>query len=305
MSTITTTPQESPQDIVSRSKRLGIALSGGGARGLAHAGALIAIEQAGLKPDVIAGVSAGSVIAVLYAAGVRPIDMPALFAQFSFGDFTEINLGKGGLFKMNKFGDYIMSIIGGKTKLEQLNIPTYIGATDIDNARGVAFSSGDIKPRMMASCSIPVVFPPINIDGVNYVDGGVLRNHPAWILRDKCDLLIGINVSPIRKTKKYGSIVDVAMRTYNLMAKANQSQDMALCDVSVQTTDLIEHKVFSLKHIKDVVMSGYRHTRRALVDAGLWNPVDHIFQQAIAGTQMDVTLRNVGLNAANSINANK
>lgn len=257
---------------IDRPYRLGIALSGGGARGFAHAGALMAIEEAGLRPDVIAGVSAGSVVAVLYAGGVKPLKMANLFARTGFRDFAELNFGKGGLFRIDKFADFILSALGGPVNIEDLDIPVYIGATNLDEGKPAYFSRGAIAPRMMASCSIPIVFKPVEIDGVHYVDGGVLRNHPAWILRDKCETLIGINVSPLRTIRKYTSLIDVALRTYNLMAKANQAQDMALCDVSVQTPELASYAVFDLKHIKNVFVSGYIHTRAALRKAGMWHP---------------------------------
>ncbi|MDE6464018.1 MAG: patatin-like phospholipase family protein, partial [Muribaculaceae bacterium] len=134
------------------------------------------------------------------------------------------------------------------------------------------FNTGETGPRMMASCSIPIVFKPIVIDGIHYVDGGVLRNHPAWIIRDKCEKLIGVNVSPLAPEQEYKSIVDVAMRTYNLMAKANQTPDMELCDISVQTPEIAHYAIFNLKNIKNLFVSGYIHTRRALRDAGMWNP---------------------------------
>lgn len=257
---------------IDRPYRLGIALSGGGARGFAHAGALMAIEEAGLRPDVIAGVSAGSVVAVLYAGGVTPLKMANLFARTGFRDFAELNFGKGGLFRIDKFADFILSALGGPVNIEDLDIPVYIGATNLDEGKPAYFSRGAIAPRMMASCSIPIVFKPVEIAGVHYVDGGVLRNHPAWILRDKCETLIGINVSPLRTKRKYTSLIDVALRTYNLMAKANQAQDMALCDVSVQTPELASYAVFDLKHIKNVFVSGYIHTRAALRKAGMWHP---------------------------------
>ncbi len=257
-----------------RPYKLGIALSGGGARGLAHAGALLAIEHAGLKPDIIAGVSAGAVIAVLYAAGVKPIRMAEMFSRRTFNDFSELGLGSGGVFKIEKFKNFILRSIGDYKNLEDLKIPTYIGATDLDNGQAIEFHDGEIGDRMIASCSIPVVFKPVNIDGVNYVDGGVLRNHPAWIIRDKCETLIGINVSPLRPhLKKKPSIIDTALRTYQLMAKANQAQDMKLCDISVMTDDIIDNKVFNLKHIKDVFMSGFYHTRDELIKAGMWHPI--------------------------------
>ena len=252
--------------------QLGVALSGGGARGFAHVGALMAIEEAGLRPDAIAGVSAGSVIAVLYAAGVKPIDMADIFGGQSFRNLAELSWGKGGLFKIDKFIKLVKDAIGDKQNIEDLDIPTFIIASDLDNARPHIFNSGEIMPRMLASCSIPIIFPPVEIDGVHYVDGGVLRNMPAWALRDKCRTLIGINVSPLRKKDKYSSIIEVAYRTYNLMAKANQAQDMEMCDLSVQTPEIADYAVFDLSQIQELVVSGYMHTRKALKNAGMWHP---------------------------------
>ena len=252
--------------------QLGVALSGGGARGFAHVGALMAIEEAGLRPDAIAGVSAGSVIAVLYAAGVKPIDMADIFGGQSFRNLAELSWGKGGLFKIDKFIKLVKDAIGDKQNIEDLDIPTYIIASDLDNARPHIFDSGEIMPRMLASCSIPIIFPPVEIDGVHYVDGGVLRNMPAWALRDKCRTLIGINVSPLRKKDKYSSIIEVAYRTYNLMAKANQARGMERCDLSVQTPEIADYAVFDLSQIKELVVSGYMHTRKALKNAGMWHP---------------------------------
>ncbi len=252
--------------------RLGIAFSGGGARGFAHAGALMAIEEVGLKPDVLAGVSAGSVVAVLYAGGVSPLGIAEIFARTNFRDFTELSIGQGGFFNMEKFGRFIERALGGKTTFEQLSIPVYVSATNLDDACPTVFSSGSIKDLVAASCSIPILFKPVKIDGADYVDGGVLRNHPAWILRDKCDTLIGINVSPLVPKKTFKSIVDVALRTYNLMAKANQKEDMDLCDISVEIPALVDYTVFDLKHIKEIFVSGYVAMRDALRRADMWHP---------------------------------
>jgi len=251
--------------------KLGVTFSGGGARGFAHAGALMAIEEAGLQPDAVAGVSAGSVIAVLYAAGVKPLSMVRIFAHTGFRNFAGLCFGRGGIFNIEKFENFVMRALGGVRYLEDLRIPTYIAATDLDHGSTVAFSSGEIGPRMLASCSIPIVFSPVKIDGVNYVDGGVLRNHPAWIIRDKCETLIGVNVSPLMPVKDYRTILGMAMRTYRLMTKANQSADMALCDVSVVTPEIADCSVFNLKNIKRIFISGYVQTRKALIDAGLWH----------------------------------
>lgn len=250
--------------------KLGVALSGGGARGLAHAGALKAIEEAGLRPDIIAGVSAGSIVAVMYSAGISPDRILELFSNGRFSDFAEFSIGKGGLLKMDRFIRVIAKSLGAYKRLEDLPIPTFIGTTDFDHGVAVEFHEGDISPIIKASCSIPVVFPPVSIGGTAYVDGGVLRNLPAWTIRDKCERLIGINVSPLGRVKTDPSIFEIAMRSYSLLAKANQKQDMDVCDLVVQTRELTHRKVFDLKEINKVFTSGYVNMRKTLRDAGWW-----------------------------------
>lgn len=244
--------------------RLGVALSGGGARGFAHVGALKALEEAGMKPDVIAGVSAGAVAAVMYAAGVPLNEMLSLFTSTKFTDFARPSLIHGdGMFSLMRFKQFIEEATG-IDRLENLRIPTYVGVTDLDHGEPAEFHEGPLGERVIASCSIPIVFPPVEIDGIHYVDGGVLRNLPAWIIREKCETLIGINVSPLRTFEYKKSFLDIGMRTYNLMAKANQQQDMDLCDHVIITPELIHYQVFNLKDIHKAYLSGYAAAHRAI-----------------------------------------
>lgn len=254
---------DSPQ---SPQYKIGVALSGGGARGFAHAGALKALEEAGYKPDVIAGVSAGSVAGVLYAAGLPPEEILTLFSKVKFTDFCTFNIKNGeGVFSLNKFKKFIERSTG-VSKIEDLKIPMYIGATNLDQGVPAQFNSGPIGERVVASCSIPIVFNPIKIDGVHYVDGGVLRNLPAWIIRDKCEKLIGVNCSPLNGFKYKKSFFEIAMRTYNLMAKSNQFDDMEMCDHVIVTPELAGYQVFNLKDINKVFLSGYAAAHRAIKD---------------------------------------
>lgn len=243
--------------------RLGLALSGGGARGLAHAGALKALDEVGLRPDVIAGVSAGSVASVLYASGMKPDDMFKIFEGQKVYDFASVK-GRGSLLQINKFKKFIMSHLGKYKQLEELPIPTYLGVTDFDNAQPHEFHDGEIGERMIASCSIPIVFPPVTIDGVRYVDGGLLHNLPAWIIRDKCDFLIGVNCSPLLADKGGDSMLEIALRTISLMSKANQDKDMDMCDLSLELRDIAHYNIFNLKDIRKVFISGYATTKRAI-----------------------------------------
>lgn len=257
------------EDKPTKPYRIGIALSGGGARGFAHVGALKAISEAGITPDVIAGVSAGSVVAVLYSAGMPFNKMMKIFSHAKFRNFCDFKLRGGGLFRIDKFQKHIRKAIPGFDNIEQLPIPTYICATDLDNGIPVAFSQGNIFERMVASCSIPILFQPVEIDGIRYVDGGVLHNVPSWILRDKCDFLIGINCSPLDNRPTKNSIFDVGIRTYNLMLKGNVKDDMDICDLAIEIPDMVDYKTFDLKAIDNVYLRGYTATRFALQQAGI------------------------------------
>lgn len=244
--------------------KLGVALSGGGARGFAHVGALKALEEAGFKPDIIAGVSAGSITAVLYAAGVPFDEMLNMFSDTKVTDFCESTIIHGeGVFSLRKFKKFIEKATG-VSRLEDLKIPTYIGATDLDHGEPVEFHEGPLGERVVASCSIPIVFTPVCIDGTHYVDGGVLRNLPAWTIRDKCEKLIGINVSPLKSFRYKKSILDIGMRTYSLMAKANQKHDMDICDRVIITSELANYQVFNMKDINTAYLTGYATANRAI-----------------------------------------
>jgi len=255
-----------PQTDKARPYKLGVALSGGGARGFAHAGALKALTEAGYKPDVLAGVSAGSIADVLYSAGIPSDKMLQLFSTTKFTDFCKLSISHGeGVFSLSRFKKFIIKVAGSE-RLESLPIPTYIGATDLDHGVPAEFHEGALGERVMASCSIPIIFPPVKIDGIHYVDGGVLRNLPAWTIRDKCEKLIGINCSPLTTFRYKRSFYEIAMRTYNLMAKANQLEDMKMCDHVIITPELSSYQVFNLKDINKAFLSGYAAAHRAIKD---------------------------------------
>lgn len=244
--------------------RIGVALSGGGAKGFAHVGALKALEENGIRPDAIAGVSAGAIVAALYSAGV-PLDrMMKLFTDAKFRNFCEFTVKGGGFFKIDKFKNFLRQAIGDYTDVSELPIPVYIGVTDLDHGTAAVFDKGDIVETVAASCSIPILFRPVEIDGVRYVDGGVLRNMPSWILRDKCECLVGINCSPLPDDVYKNSVMDIALRTYRLMLKANVKEDMMLCDLAVETPEIASYKVFNLKEIQQVYIRGYAATKSAL-----------------------------------------
>ena len=133
-----------------------------------------------------------------------------------------------------------------------------ICATDFDNGKSVGWTKGEVVPRVMASCSIPVVFQPVRINGVNYVDGGVLRNLPAWVIRQYCSVLYGSNCSPMKRMEeRSGSLLDIALRSFHLMMKSNTPQDLRLCDYVIQPPDTHQFGTFDLKAMQRAVIIGY------------------------------------------------
>lgn len=244
---------------------IGLALSGGGARGFAHIGVLMALEKFDMRPNIISGVSAGAIVGSMYASGMSPIDiLKHLTEIYSLIKHPNISLPKEGLFKLSKFGKLLDEWLPIKN-IEETRIPLIICATDLDRGKPIGWSKGNIAERVMASCSIPVVFSPIKINGINYVDGGVLRNLPAWAIRKKCRKLIGSNCSPIEKNYEHkSSIIDTATRAFSLMAKSNTLQDILLCDYIIQSNEVSRYKMYDISAMKKITIHGYNSACRVL-----------------------------------------
>ena len=166
--------------------KIGIALSGGGIKGLCHAGVLKALEEMGIKPDILSGVSAGAVVGALYADGYSPDEIATLFEDISFRQMTKFRIPDGGIFRIDAFEDFIFKNLRAKT-FEELKIPLRIVATNLDKGISVVFDKGNLIDPVVASCSVPVLFTPKKINGVYYVDGGVLKNFPVSTIHDDCE----------------------------------------------------------------------------------------------------------------------
>ena len=243
--------------------KLGLALSGGGVKGFAHAGALKALEEFGYKPDIISGTSAGAVAGALYVAGYSPKEICDLFKNKSFSNFTNITIPTSGLFSPAKFVDFLKQKIT-YPNIEDLPIPMRIVATDLDAGKIKVFTEGSLAERVMASATVPVVFPPTVIDDVHYVDGGIFCNFPVDVIRQDCEKVIGINVSPLVPTQYKQTIIEIALRSYNFMFRANTKEDGKLCDILIEMTEVLKYDTFNLDSIAEIYDLGYQQTKKVL-----------------------------------------
>lgn len=238
-------------------KALGLALSGGGAKGFAHLGVFQLLEEKGLVPDIIVGTSAGALMGALLADGYKPNEIKELFTGREFSEFAQIQLPKSGLFDSTRFRLFLKRHLRAKT-FEELRIPLIVVATDLDHGESHLFTSGSIVEAVTASCSIPIIFNPVVIDGVHYVDGGLFRNFPVSIIRDSCQIVIGVNVSPLVPHQYKQTIFHIAERSYHYMFRANTLEDRELCDVLIEAKEFGQYKTFDLENVEQISEIGYQ-----------------------------------------------
>lgn len=196
-----------------RKFRVGISLSGGGAKGIAHLGVLQALEECGFKPQVIAGVSAGAIIGALYADGKSPKEICQFFKDSSFFKFVKIVVPKKGVMSTERFYNLLDGFLTAKT-FEELQMPLTINATELIEGKNVYFNSGSLVDKIVASSSVPIFLTPKEMEGKVYVDGGIFCNMPAKVIRQECDILFGVHVNPIVTEGSIDGMMDVMERVY-------------------------------------------------------------------------------------------
>lgn len=182
--------------------KVGLAIGGGAAYGLSAIGVLRAFEENEIPIDVISGTSIGSVIGALYASGMKSHSLESELQGTQWGDLLDFVLPKEGLVAGKKVENYIRELIKNKT-FEELKIPLYITAVDINQGRLVVFHKGDVASAVRASMSIPGVFTPIEVGDMTLVDGGIIDPVPTDVLKKHSDIIIAIDFSVEIKPKSY------------------------------------------------------------------------------------------------------
>lgn len=240
-----------------------MALSGGGIKGLCHVGVIKALEEHGIYPDIISGVSAGAVVGAFYGDGFTPDEIAALFEDISFRKMTNIQIPEGGFFRIDAFEKFLKKTLRTKN-IEDLKIPLRIVATNLDKGCSVTFEKGNLVEALVASSSIPILFSPKKINGVHYVDGGVLKNFPVSVIRDDCEKIIGINASPLVADDYKLNVLNVAARIYHFMFKANILTDKEMCDLLIEPVDMANYDTFDVDKGREIFELGYMNGKEVL-----------------------------------------
>ncbi|WP_251620409.1 patatin-like phospholipase family protein [Odoribacter lunatus] len=243
--------------------KLGLALSGGGARGLAHFGVMQAMKEYGIKPDIISGTSAGAIAGAMLATERHPEECLHFFTHKKMMNFARFTLSKSGLMSMSKMRNHLKDFLQIQT-FDDLKIPLVVTATDMKNATSVHFNKGELIPCVVASCSIPILFTPTKIDGINYVDGGVFMNLPVRPIRNLCEKVIAVEINSIDKKRNIANMLHIAERSLHLSLASNSKIDKNLADLVIAPDDMIRFSIFDLNRAKEIYEQGYLAAKETL-----------------------------------------
>lgn len=216
-----------------RAPRLGLALGGGAARGFAHVGVIQVLEQNGIRPDLVVGTSAGSLVAALYASGKGAADLERAAMSMEEAALTDWSLpilGRG-MLRGEALGRYVRQAIDGR-QIENMSLPLGILATDLSSGQGVLFRRGDAAQAVRASSAVPGVFTPVSIAGRDYVDGGLVAPVPVSQARAMgAEVVLAVDISSDPQGNATGNVLNLLLQTTAIMGQSINRHELAGADV--------------------------------------------------------------------------
>ena len=228
---------EPPKPVVTKpvpKPKIALALGGGAAKGFSHVGVIKALEAQGINVDIVVGTSAGSVVGSLYAAGYSGFDLQKMAMQLeqdSVGDFV---LPSRGFIKGELLQNFINKSVQNRP-IEKLNKPFAAIATDLQSGERMVFRRGNTGMAVRASSSVPGVFRPVNINGRDYVDGGLTSPVPVAAAREMGgDVVIAVDISSKPEYTKVEGTLDILLQTANIMGQRISEYELAGADIVVR-----------------------------------------------------------------------
>ncbi len=259
----------SPRELRARSAgrvpTIGLVLSGGGSRGIAHIGVIRALLEHGIDPHWVAGTSAGAIVGALFAHGYTPAEMLGFFRVTNPYRLTNVAFGKPGIWDSEKYVPAFRRYFPHDS-FEGLKRRLRIVATDLLAGEPRIFESGPLVLPVLASSSVPMVFSPVAIEGRLYGDGGIIDNFPVQLLEDRCDAIIGVHVSPLHEVKvdELGTSLAVLERALDVGMFNKSRANFARCDAVVLPQDVAQYGMFETKKFPEIEVAGYDEAKRQM-----------------------------------------
>jgi len=238
-------------------KKVGIALSGGGARGFAHIGALKVLVENDIPIDLVAGTSAGSIIGAAIAAGVSPGELEAIGEKLRYSSVVAPTVSRFGLLSNYRLGKFVEKKFG-VSNFDDLKIPLAITAYDVVKNEGVIISSGDLRKAVRASSAVPRLFTPVRIGDKLLIDGGVFSPLPAKTAREMgADIVIGVDLTACGGTfdKAPRSSLGILVRSSLAILKTASTGQHPDADVVI-SPEIAEFSMFNIRPFREMVERG-------------------------------------------------
>lgn len=228
------TDATAPGPVAKRPPRLCLALGGGAARGFAHIGVIQVLEESGIKPHCVAGTSAGSLVAALYASGLSGTELAKVALRMDESAITDWSFPGRGVIRGEALARYVRQQTQGKL-IEQLPMPLGIVATDLDSGQGVLFRRGDLGQAVRASSAVPAVFQPVRIANREYVDGGLVSPVPVRYAREMgAEMVVAVDISTQPEGQPTGDPFSLLLQTFSIMGKSINQFELREADVVVR-----------------------------------------------------------------------
>lgn len=243
---------------------IGLALSGGGARGIAHIGVLAALEKYGIYPEIISGTSIGALVGVLYASGYQPEAILKLIKASKLHKVISLSRPTRGLLDLAKIEKLLRSHIP-EDDFSALKKRFYCAVTNLNTGKSELISSGKLIDYVLASASIPIVFEPRIIDGQSYVDGGILNNLPIEPLLDQASVIIGVHVNHNEELKEISGIKTIAERSFRLAISKDVDDKFARCNLVIDPPAMQRFSVFDFSKADEIYDIGFTETENRIL----------------------------------------
>lgn len=267
--------------------KFGIALSGGGARGIVHIGVLEALHKYGIRPEIISGASAGALVGAFYASGMEPLEILQLVKSNKMTKMFTWQLPSHGLIDIKKIRSLFENNIG-TDDFSTLKKPFYCSVVNLNSGQSEIKSEGKLFQWVLASASIPVIFEPQIIDGITYVDGGLLNNLPVDCIRDQCRILIGVHVNHNGPEENISGIKAIAERTFRLAIGQNVSESLSKCDFVIDPPETRLFNTFDFKKADEIFQIGFEETEKRILEM-----FDSIDINQVVQEKMNRTIKNI------------
>ncbi|MFK7812731.1 MAG: patatin-like phospholipase family protein [Maribacter sp.] len=243
-----------------QSKSIGLVLSGGGVRGMAHIGLIQAMNEFGISANVISGSSVGALVGALYANGNSIEDMLTFFKETPLFKYNFLTLAKSGFIDTDRY----IKIFKGffpEDNFSALERELHIVATNLQKAEQRFFSNGELIRPLLASAALPPLFSPLDLDGELYADGGIMNNFPIEPVQKKCDFIIGSNVSVVSdlQKKELKNSLQLTSRVTDLMIYTMNQQKLDVCDLMLAPKALAGIGVIDRKGMEEAYQIGYEN----------------------------------------------